>query len=56
MGENYFLPAGQINDPSSGKHYSLPFLLATPSFQSRTLGGLFELTQHTSKALDSPLT
>ena len=25
------LPEGQINDPSSGKHYSLPFLPATPS-------------------------
>ena len=25
------LPGGQINDPSSGKHYSLPFLPATTS-------------------------
>ena len=31
------LPGGQINDPSSGKHYSLPFLPATPSSPSRTL-------------------
>ena len=31
------LPGGQINDPSSGKHYSLPFLAATPSSPSRTL-------------------
>ena len=30
---------------SSGKHYSLPFLLATPSSLSRTLEGLFELTR-----------
>ena len=27
----------QINDPSSGKHYSLPFLPATPSSPFRTL-------------------
>ena len=31
------LPGGQINDPSSGKHYSLPFLPATPSSLSQTL-------------------
>ena len=31
------LPSRQINDPSSGKHYSLPFLPATPSSPSRTL-------------------
>ena len=24
------LPGGQISDPLSGKHYSLPFLPATP--------------------------
>ena len=48
------LPGGQINDPSSGKHYSLPFLLATPSSLSRTLEGLFELTRRPSRALDSP--
>ena len=34
------------------KHYSLPFLSATPS--SRTGEGLFELTQRPSQALDSP--
>ena len=32
------LPGGQINDPSLGKHYSLPFLPATPSSPYRTLG------------------
>ena len=48
------LPGGQINDPSSGKHYSLPFLPATPSSPSRTLEGLFELTRRPSQALDSP--
>merc|ERR1712073_77905 len=40
--------------PSSGKHYSLPFLPATPSSPSQTLEGLFELTQRPSRALDSP--
>ena len=35
------LPGGQINDPSSEKHYSLPFLPATPSSPSRTHEGLF---------------
>ena len=39
---------------SSGKHYSLPFLSATPTSPSRTLEGLFELTQRPSRALDSP--
>ena len=48
------LPVGQINDPSSGKYYSLPFLPATPSSPSRTLEGLFELTRRPSRALDSP--
>ena len=41
-------------NPSSGKHYSLPFLPATPSSPSRTLEGLFELTRRPSRALDSP--
>ena len=36
------MPGGQIDDPSSGKDYSLPFLPATPSSPSRTLEGLFE--------------
>ena len=31
------LPEGHFNDPSSGKHYSLSFLPATPSSPSRTL-------------------
>ena len=35
---------GQINDPLSGKHYSLLFLPATPLSLSRTLERLFELT------------
>ena len=43
-----------MNDPSPGKHYSLPFLPATPSSPSRTLEGLFELTRRPSRALDSP--
>ena len=33
---------------------SLPFLPATPSYPSRILEGLFELTQRPSRALDSP--
>ena len=40
--------------PHRGKHYSLPFLPATPSSPSRTLEGLFELTRRPSQALDSP--
>ena len=48
------MPGGQINDPSSGKHNSLPFLPATPSSPSRTLEGLFELTRCPSRTLDSP--
>ena len=48
------LLGGQITDPQSGKHYSLPFLLATPLSPSRTLEGLFELTRRPSRALDSP--
>ena len=46
------MPGGQINDPSSGKHYSLPFLPATPSSPSRTLEGLIELTRHPTRALN----
>ena len=48
------LPGGQINAPSSGKHYSLPFLPATPSSPSHALEGLYELTRRPSRALDSP--
>ena len=44
----------QINDPSTGKHYSLTFLPATPSFPLRTLEGLFELTWRHSRALNLP--
>ena len=35
------LPGLQINDPLSGKHFSLPFLPVTPLSPSRTLEGLF---------------
>ena len=48
------LPGVQINDPKSGKHYSLAFLPATPLSASRTLEWLFELTRRPSQALDSP--
>ena len=44
------MPGGQIIDPSSGKHYFLPFLPVAPLSPSRTLEGLFELT----RCLDSP--
>ena len=40
--------------PHWRKHYSLSCLPATPSFPSRTLEGLFELTRRLSRALDSP--
>ena len=50
------LPGGQINDPSSGKNFSLPFLPATPLSLSWILEGLFELTQRPSRALDLPRT
>ena len=46
------MPGGQINDLSSGKHYSL--LLATPLSLSQTFEGLFEVTRCSSRALDSP--
>ena len=48
------LPGGQINDPSLGKDFSLPFLPSTPSSPSQTLEGLFELTWRPSRALDLP--
>ena len=48
------LPGVQINDPLSGKDYSIPFLPATPLSPSWTLEGLFELTRRPSRALDSP--
>ena len=38
------LHGGQINEPSWGKHYSLPFLPATPSSPSRAL--LLELHRY----------
>ena len=37
------LPEGQINDPLSGKYFSLPFLPATPSSPSQTLDSPFAL-------------
>ena len=40
--------------PHRGKHFSLPFLPATPSSLSRTLEGLYELTRSPSRALDPP--
>ena len=43
-----------MNDPSSGKHFSLLFPLATPLSPSRTLEGLLELTRRPSWALDLP--
>ena len=42
------LHGGQINDPMSGKYFSLPFLPATHYSPSRILGGLFELTHRPS--------
>ena len=39
--QNHCLPEGQINDPSSRKHYSLPFLPVTSSSLSQTLEWLF---------------
>ena len=42
-----------INDPPPGKHYSLPFVPSTPSSPSLTLEGLFELTRHPSRGLNS---
>ena len=43
---------GKLMTPGRGKHFSLPFLPATPL--SRTLEGLFELTLRPSRALNSP--
>ena len=40
--------------PQSGKHFSLPFLPATPLSLSQTLEGLFGLTRRPSRALDLP--
>ena len=53
--QKFLISCKAINDPSSGKHQlSLPFHPATPSSPSRTLEGLFELTQRNTRALDSP--
>ena len=48
------LAGGQINDPSTGKDFALPFLPATPLSLSWTLERLFVLTRLPSRALDSP--
>ena len=48
-----YLPGGQINDPSSGKNPFPSLLSPTPQSQSRTLEGLFEVTQRPSKALNN---
>ena len=45
---------GQINDPWSGKTFSLPFLPETPSSPSQTLKGLLEVTRRSSRSLDLP--
>ena len=45
---------GKINDPSAGKHTSLPFRLATPLSPSWTLEWPFELTRRPSRPFDSP--
>ena len=43
-----------VKVPFIGEKPLLLFLSAKPSSWSRILGGLFELTQHSSRALDSP--
>ena len=48
------VPGGQINDPLSGKNYSIPVLPAIPSSLSRILEGLFELKQRPSRVLNWP--
>ena len=37
------LPEEQMHDPLSGKYFTVSFLSVTPSSQSQTLEGLFEL-------------
>ena len=44
----------KFNYLSSGKYYSLQFLLATPSPPSRTLAEIFDLTRLPSRALILP--
>ena len=39
------MPEGQINDPSQGKYFSLPFLPSPPSSPFWTLEGPFEQTR-----------
>ena len=41
--------------PGQRKHYSLPFLPATPSSPPRTLEGLFEVTRHPARGLKTLL-
>ena len=45
---------GKIMTPHWGKHFSLPFLPATPLSPSRTIEVLFELTRRPSRPLNSP--
>ena len=49
------LPGQLINDTSSGKHFSLPFLQAIPSSWSGTNEGLLVLTQRPLRALNLAL-
>ena len=47
------MPGGQINDPLSGKVFSLPFLPENPSSPSQTLEGLLKVTLRPLRALNS---
>ena len=47
-----YLRGGQSKESSLGKHFSFPFLLATPWSPPRTLEGLLELTRRPSRALN----
>jgi len=52
--ESLIFLEGKSMTPLSGKHVSLPFILATPLSPSRTLERLFELTRCPSGTLDLP--
>ena len=43
-----------MNDPLSGKHFSLSFLPETTFSPSQTLEGIFEMTRRPSMAFDWP--
>ena len=49
----FFFAWGQSNEPSLGKHLSLPFLPVTPLSPFQTHKELFELTLCPSKALNT---